>query len=306
MEKNIKNANNRAHVHGFINDVRINPVGDSGRTAINLDVVSTESYKLNKDDEEYQTKRTYHDVTIFTDDKKVIGAYEKIQKDCAKNKENRDVDGYKPAVHEVSLEGMLVSKEGSKSIQISCSPENVKVGAKLEENEVRNLAVVSGNVVSIDVYENKKLAVVGVMHHFRPKGAGEEGPDYKTRVDVRINGDRRVGKQAYDDLAGGKIRVGDFVRLSGRMHNTRYSVDVEKDGATVQEERFGVAIDASSFALLKVSKKNAQAEEKAEAPAEEKAKAKTETKKAASKKAASQKTAPKQAPKQTRKTGLKA
>lgn len=285
MEKNIKNANNIAHLHGFINDVRINPAGESGRTAINLNVVTTESYKANKDDEEFQTRRTYHDVAIFTDDKKVIKAYEKLQKDCAENKANRETEGYKPKVHEVSLDGMMVSKDGA--IQIVCKADNVKPDVKLGENEVRNSAVLSGNIANVHIYEDKKLAVVGIMHHFRPADSEKE---YTTTLDLRINGDRKVGKAAYESLVKGEIKAGDFIRTGGQLHNTRYT----KEGET--ETKYGTALDVTSFNLLKQSKKNAESQ----------AEAKGETKKAASKKAASQKTAPKKAPKQTKKTGLKA
>ena len=258
MEKNTKKSNNKAHVYGFINGVRINPL-EGGRTAINLDVCSLEQYK--DKDGESQTHRTYHRVSVFTDDKKAIAAYKKIAKDVDANAANRGVEGYEPKPHAVSLDGIMIGEAGN--IQIVALPENVKLDAKQEKDEVRNSAVLSGNIASVTVHEDQKFAVVTLMHHYRPEG----GEEKVTTIDIRINGERKPSAAAYQAAVEGKLKKGDFVRMGGQLHNNNFE---NKEGDKV----YRVVMDLTSFDMLK--EKEAKKEEVAKT--EKKA-----TKKAASK-----------------------
>lgn len=283
-ESTKKNQNNQVHIYGYINGVRMNEFESNGKkkTAINLDVCTLEQYK--DKDGASQTKRSYHDVAIFTDDKKLIKQFSGIAADCDKNAANREVDGYKPAVHSISADGILVNKtntiEGTettyRTLQVLAGADSIDLDAKQAEKEVRNSAKIVGNVANIYLNEEKKFAVVTLMHHYRPEGAEK---DFETTVDVRLNGDRRFSKAAYEALLKGEIGKGDFVRMGGQLHNSR-----SEDG------RYTVAIDLTSFDMLK--RKEAKKEEVKAAP-----------KKAAAKKEAK---AAKKATPRKKSTGLKA
>lgn len=283
MKESKKNNNNQVHLFGHINNVRMNGL-DDGRTAVNLDVVTRESYKDSKG--EVQTKRTYHDVAIFTDDKKLIKSFQKIGKDCDKNVENRDVEGYKPIPHSISLDGIMVNKTSRlgdtdktyQSVQILAGVDSIDLDAKQEEKELRNKAYLVGNIGSVRLVEDKKFAVVSLMHHYRPEGSEKE---YTTNLDVRINGDRSVGKETYEKLVKGEMGVGDFIRVGGQLHNNRFETE---DGV-----RYGVSLDATSAEVLKsrqAEAKTAKVEVK-----EEKASTKKSTKKATEKKETAKKKA---------------
>ena len=260
--KELKNPQNTVHLYGFINGVRLTEL--DGKTAINLDICTLEQY-ADKDGNS-QTKRTFHDVALFTDDKKTIALFNGIAADCKKNAENRDVEGYTPRVHTLSAEGVLVNR--GDTLQVMTSADTIKVDTKQEEKEVRNSAKLVGNVAKIAVYEDKKFAVVTLIHHYRPKDSDK---DYETVVDIRVNGDRKYSKAAYDAIVSGDIKKGDFVRMGGQIHNNRYE--------TENGVKYVRAIDLTSYEMLK--HKEEKKEEVKEAPKAKKSAAKKtgETKK---------------------------
>lgn len=278
MRESKKNSNNNVHIFGYINDVRMNEM-ENGKTAINLDVVSLEQYK-DKDDK-FQTRRTYHDVAIFTEDKKLIEQFQGIGADVEKNRENRSVEGYKPETHTVSMDGILVNKSNKlgdtdktyRTLQILGNEASLDIDVKQDEKEVRNRAELVGNIANIQLYEDKKFAVATLIHHYRPEGSEKE---YETSVDVRINGDRRYSKDLYEKIVAGELGKGDFVRMGGQLHNNRFE---NEDGV-----RYGVSIDLTSFEMLKKKQDKAVKEENKVEVKEEKKPAKATSKKASPKK----------------------
>ena len=295
MRENINKSNNNVHLYGFINEVRINPVGaDEARQAINLKVATHETYKNDKG--ETMDRPTFHDVTMFTDDKKVINQYKKIALDLETNKSL--AEGEKKTVHTVSLDGFMVQRTKSvpdsedtyRSIQVYARPDNVIPGAKQQEKEPRNSVTVVGNIGSVKVIEDKKFAVVSFAHHYNVENAegGKESQDMW--IDVRISGERSVSMDVVEALKKGDLKKGDFLRIGGQLHNTSYE---GQDG----KKRFTMALDLTRSE--KIEKKQAEAQEqKAEQKAEP-------AKKAASKKAASNKTAKKEEAKQAKKSAKK-
>ena len=272
-ESTKKNQNNQVHLYGYINGVRMNEYGEEGKkkTAIHLDVCTLEQYRDKNN--EFQTKRTYHDVTVFSDDPKVIEQFKAIAADCEKNEANRNVEGFKPETHSISMDGILVNKNDSRDLQIVASPDSIDLDAKQAQEEVRNSTKLVGNIAKIALHEDKKFAVVTLIHHYRPEGAEK---DFETTVDIRVNGDRAFSKKAYEAIVNGELGKGDFVRMGGQLHNNRYE--------TEKGTKYGVNLDLTSFEMLK--KKEAVKEEVKEAPAK-KAEPKKETK--AAKKATSRK-----------------
>ena len=270
MKENIKKSNNnQVHIFGFINDVRMNQT-ESGKTAINIDVCTTENFK-NKDGES-QVRRSFHDVALFTDDKELIKSFEKIGADIEANNANRGVEGYKPKSHQVSLDGILVNKTNTlgdsdktyRTLQIMANEASIDLDTKQAESEKRNRAEIVGNIANISLHEDKKFAVVTLIHHYRPEGSET---DYQTTVDVRINGDRSTAKGMYDGLVSGDIKKGDFVRVGGQLHNNRYE--------TTDGTRYGVSLDVTSFSSLKKREAEAEKVEVKEEKAAKKAPAKT-------------------------------
>lgn len=293
MKQTKQNANNQVHLYGYLNGVRMNEIDrpDNKKvTAINLDVVTLENYK--DKDEQYQTRRTYHDVVLFTDNKDMIEKFSKIGADLEKNEANRNVEGFEPKTHTISVDGILVNKENKlgsseetyRTLQVMANEPSIDLDVKQAENEVRNTTKFVGNIARIDLHEDKKFAVVTVVHHYRPEGSEK---DFETAVDVRINGDRKFSKAAYEAIVKGELDKGDFVRMGGQLHNNRY----ETENGT----RYGVSVDLTSYEMLK--KKEAKKEEVAKAPA----------KKATSKKTAKKENAEKAAPKKAtpRKKGVR-
>lgn len=259
MAETKRKPNNQVHLYGFINDVRINPT-ESGKTAINLDVVTLEQYK-DRQSGEYQSRRTYHDVPMFTEDQKVVDQYKAVQADCKENAANREVEGYKPKNHTVSLDGIAIQK-GEQDIAILAKPENVRLDVKQEENEVRNRADIVGNIGSIDLFEDKGFATMSVAHHYRPEGAKE---DSATWLKVRVDAERKYSKPAYEAILNGDLKKGDFVRLGGQLHNNRYT---NAQG----EKKYSSALDLTSFE--KIERKQAEAKTEKVEVKEDKAPAK--------------------------------
>ncbi len=257
MKEDIKTSqNNTVHLQGYINGVRMNET-QSGRTAINLNVATQERYQ--DKDQVWKTRNSFHDVTLFTDDKETIAKFGKIAKDIEEKKANAEVKDFKPVNHTISLDGTLVNSENKlgdqtyRSIQVIAKPESVDLDAKKAEKEVSNKAVLAGNIASVYVDKEKKFAVVALIHNFRPEGSDKE---YKTSIDVRLSGDRKFSKETYDKLANGELGKGDFVRVQGQLHNTKR----EGEAGT----RYGVTLDATGFDLLakKAAKKEEVKEEK--------------------------------------------
>lgn len=274
MKEDIKTSqNNTVHLQGYINGVRMNET-KSGRTAINLDVATQERYQ--DKDQVWKTRPSYHDVVIFTDDKALIEKFGQIAKDIEEKAANRDVKDFKAKNHTISLDGTLVNGENKlgdqtyRTIQVIAKPESLDLDAKKAEQEVSNKAVLAGNIANIYVNEEKKFAVVSMIHNFRPEGAEK---DYKTSLDVRVSGDRKFSAPTFEKIAKGELGVGDFIRVSGQLHNTKR--EVEGKGT-----RYGVSLDLTGFDLLKKAEK--KTEVKTEKKAEKKEEKKAEPKKATS------------------------
>lgn len=240
MKEKVKNPNNLSHLYGYINGVRVNEM-ENGRTAINLDVVTLEQFKREKEGKT-ETRRTYHDVALFTEDKEVIKAYKAIAADVENNKANRNVEGFEPKTHTISVDGILVNKKDSKDLQLLATVDNIALDVKQAEKEVRNSAKIVGNVAAIRLEEDKKFAVVTLIHHYRPEGAEKE---FATTIDVRVNGDRKVGAPTYEQILKGELAKGDFVRMGGQLHNNSYT---PKDS---EEKRYTMVIDLTSSEILK-------------------------------------------------------
>ena len=272
-KKKAPRFNNNAHLHGYVNGVRMNDM-ENGRTAINLDVVTLETYKTQ--DGSFKNNRTYHDVVLFTEDKDIIAKFGAIAADVQANRENKDVKDFKPTVHTISCDGIVVNRENTirgteekyNSPQILLRDGSFKLDVKQEDKEVRNRVELVGNIASVKVYEDKGFAVATVINHYRPEGSEKE---FSTSLQVRADADRKFSKPMYEALKDGKLEVGDFIRVGGQMHNNNYEVEAGK--------RFGMALDVTTHEVLK---KKADKAVKVET-----AKAKTETKKAAPKKATS-------------------
>lgn len=272
MKESKKNINNNVHLYGYINDVRIKKL-DNGKTLIGIDIVTLEQYKSKEG--EFKNKRTYHNGVLFPEDKALIKKFTAIAKDCAKNIKNRDVEGFKPETHSISLNGYLSNPDaGSSNVSIIIDEKTLDIDVKQEENEIRNRADFVGNIGAIDIYDDKRFATVRVAHHFRPEGAEKE---FETWLNVRVDGDRLYSKNTYDAIVKGEVAKGDFVRLGGQLHNNNFET---KDGKKV----YGVVLDLTTF--QKLEKKEAEAEK-----VEVKEEPKVEPKKAAPKKAAPKKKA---------------
>lgn len=278
MKETKKNNNNNAHLYGYINGVRMNDFERDGKkmTAINLDVVTMETYKV---DGNFQNKRTYHDVVLFTDDQKLIKSLAAIATDVTANRENRDVEGFKPKTHTISVDGILVNKENSikgsdkayTTLQFVASEPSIDLDVKQADKEVRNRAELSGNIAKVNIYEEQGFATANLVHHYRPDGAEKE---FETSIQIRVDGNRKFSKETYEALKKGEMGVGDFIRVGGQLHNNNYENE--------QGKRYGMALDVTSSELLhkKGEKQEVKAEKKPAKKAEEKAAKKAEPKKA--------------------------
>ena len=268
MKETRKNLDNNVHLYGYINDVRINKL-ENGRTAVNLDVTTTESYKDGAG--EYQQKYSHHDAALFTSDEAVVEKFSAIASDLKANRENKDVEGYKPKNHTISMDGMLVNRmkpypDSDKEYQVLAvmvKEDSVDIDAKLAEGEKRNRVDFSANIAGINLYEDKKFATVSMARNYRPKDSDKE---FTTWLDVRVDGKRPATKNLYEDIASGKVGKGDFVRVGGQLHDNTYENDLGK--------RYGNVIDMSAFKVLKSHQAQEQkvTEKPAEKPAEKAAK----------------------------------
>lgn len=268
-----KKYNNNVHLHGYINDVRMNSI-DKDRTAINLDIATKETYKGT--DGEFHNINTYHDGVLFTGNKELVKKFEAIAADLAANRENRDNAEYKVKSHTVSLDGILVNRQNTiqgtdqkyDTLQVQIKESSLQLDAKQAEKEVRNRAEIVGNIASINLHEDKGFAVVTVMNHYRPEGSEKE---FGTTLQVRVDAERKFSKPMYEAIQKGEMGVGDFIRVGGQLHNNNYQVEAGK--------KYGMALDVTSSELIK----------KAAKKEEVKAEVKPEPKKAPAKKAVSRK-----------------
>lgn len=273
-----ENAENRVHLYGLANRVSTRGL-ENGKTAVNVDVATYESYK-GKDDagkDVRKNRSTYHRVNIVTDNEEMLAKLNAIAADCAENAKHRVKgagyeEGYKPVLHGVSIDGVLASrsytgKDGivRESQVIVASPEDVMLDVKKnkEDKEQRNSADIKGNIAKCEII-NDKFAKLRVATHFFVPGEsvnhkGEKVPytEKTSFVDVRINRAHREAMVA--DLKSGKLGVGDLVNVHGILHNDNYT---DKDGV----ERFKIVLDASKIELVakKGQKEEAKAEQKAE------------------------------------------
>lgn len=265
MKETKKNQNNNTHLYGYINGVRVNETG-SGKTAVNLDVCTLETFKNDKG--AFENKRTYHDVVMFTENKEIIEKFIAIGEAVEKNRQMKDEKNFKPETHTISLDGVLLNKKDSRDLQVFCKEDGFELDVKQADKEIRNKTEFVGNIASVQMHEDKNFAVVTVMNHFRPS----EGEERETALIVRINGDRKFSKETYEALKKGEMGVGDFIRVGGQLHNNNFENEKGKF--------YGMALDLTSSELL--HKKGEKKEEKAEVKKEpaKKAAAKKETKKA--------------------------
>lgn len=261
MKETKKNPNNNIHLYGYINGVRINPL-ENGRTAVNLDIATVESYK--DKDGEFKQKYSHHDAAIFTSDEDTLKKFSAIQADLKANEANKDVEGYKPKSHTVSLDGMLVNRQstfpgsdrGYATLAAVVREDSIDIDAKIAEGEKRNRVDFSANISKVNIYEDRKLALVSMAHNYRPNDSDKE---YTTWMDVRVDGKSPFSKAAYEALAKGEVAKGDFVQVGGQLHDNNYDTELGR--------KYGNVIDLTSFKVLaskqeKTKTKEKKAEEK--------------------------------------------
>lgn len=277
MKKSKKNPDNNIHLYGFINDVNIQKTS-SGRTAINLDVATLEQWTQNG---ETKRRRTQHDVALFTEDKDVIAKFEAIAKDTAENAQNRNAEGYKPKVHTISLDGALVNDKRPfkgmdktyQTVKVIAREDSIDLDVpqvKGEEKEKRNHVEISANIADIYVDKEKEFAVLKVANNLHIK-KDDQKESKSTWLEVIINGNSPFAKEkaAYEAVVKGELKKGDFIKLSGMIHN-RDEKDLLIDGT--KTEKYGFVLAVSSMEVLDRKLDKSQKEETAHkaAPAEEK------------------------------------
>ncbi len=283
---------NTVHLYGLITDVRFGQVPDKGLTGINLRV-STMGRPPKDGDKRVDN---YHDVTMFTDDPKVIESYKAVEANLKANAENKGVEGYKPKYDTVSLDGYIrnVTKRFANSedtytgIEVRTNPENASLNVPKGEKEYRDVAQFKGNVGSVELHEDKNFARISLANHFQPKDAEGNaiGEPRVTWLNVTVSGNSRNPevKAAYDAIVKGDIEKGKFVRVNGQLINNSFEVEKGKI--------HDMTLSATGFTLLtkkEAEEKDQEVEVKVEP--EVKAEEKKAAKKATSKKATSKKTA---------------
>lgn len=282
-----KKSDNNVHLHGFVNDVRINAAED-GKAFINVKLATYEQFKNNAGESE--RRNTYHDVSLVTADPKVIKQFEEVRDALQNNRENRGKEGFEPKVTMASVDGTLVTRSGEKdgvkydNQVVVTNAENFKLGAKRQEGEAMNTATFKGNVASIDMHDG--FAIVSLATHYYAPGesqihSGETKPYTEKTSFVKARVSENFKPEIYNGLKNGEIGVGDLVEARGQLHNTKHT---DKDGIT----RYGIIADLNKLNVLakKQDKKQEQQQEKAQEKTVKPAEKKPETKKATSKKTA--------------------
>ena len=279
----MKQKDNKVHLYGFLNEIK--SANDfEGKKSFLMDVATVENWQDNA--ENWQSRTSYHTVSLLTGDKKIIKGLEKAKVDLDNNIANRDTEGFKPKTHTVSLDGSLTTKKSTSDEGVEyfnpvavADAESFKLDVKRQENEVRNRAELKGNIANIDMKDG--FAKISIATHFYVPGEstnhkGETKPYTEVTKYIETKVDEKRLPKTFAQLKNGELGIGDLVSVNGQMHNNRYK---EKESGIYRDK---VDIDLKGFNLIaKKGEKKAQAEEKTE----KKAEAKKETKKAAPKKA---------------------
>ena len=288
MEK--KKSDNNAHLHGFVNDVRINSA--DGKNYITAEMATYEQYKNNADEKERKT--TYHKVSFVTTNEDTVKEFKKVQEALANNRENRDKEGFEPKTFMASVDGKLVTRENEKdgvkyyNQLIVANEEDFKLGAKRKKNEQgefiepMNSATFKGNIADIQMHDG--FAIIAIGTHYYVPGQSEnfkgEVKDYTEKTSyVRTRIDEGYRPKTFEALKSGEIAVGDLIEARGQMHNNNYE---DKNGIS----RRGIIVDPNWINV--VAKKQKQSEAEAE-KVEKKEEKKEEKKAAPAKKAKSNK-----------------
>ena len=271
-----KKSDNNVHLHGFVNDVRINPSKDGNKTFINTELATYEQFTNNAGEKE--KKWTKHTLNTVTSDPAIIKQFEEMRDALANNQENRGVEGFKPQTFTASVDGTLVTRENEKdgvkysNELVVVNPEDFQLRRR-EEGESMNTASFKGNIAKVDMYDGFALVTIGT-HYYAPgesqihtgetKPYTEKTSFVKTRVNESFRG------QVYNDLKDGKIGVGDFIEARGQMHNNNFT---DKNGV----KRYGIVVDLNKLEVLakKQNKEQTEAKAQKEAPAQTAAKKET-------------------------------
>ena len=259
MKEYKKNPDNNVHVRGFINDVRINKT-ESGRTAINLLIGTTEQYTDKVKGP--QTIRTSHDATLFTENKELVKKFEGIADDLKANDANREVEGYKPKVHTISAGGPMVMdphpfKDMDKTYErakILLIEDSIDLDVPQAKEEKRNRIDLAVNIGNVTLHEDKQFAIVSAARNLHKEGVAND-PDW---IELKVSGKSpfKGEKEAYEKLVNGDLKKGDFIRVGGMLKNNNFEVEIDGKKAM----KYGSRIDVSS--VTKIQKKQAQAETK--------------------------------------------
>lgn len=251
MEKKI-NSNNNAHIYGVVNEIyRENEIGDKKNYGIK--VMTTEVF--GKDNKE--TKNTFHDVQITTDNKALIEKMDWLKSELAAEEPKR---------HSISLDGKLITRQNEKdgvtynNSVIVADAASVAVGEAKGE-QVRNTITLKGNISDVKMKDN--FAVVSIAtHYFVPTKNGElvknfkgEEKPYTEEVsfhETRVSGNRKDTAETFEQLKSGELAKGAFVEVRGQMHNVSFT-----DSKGVN--RYGITIDVNN--VKRLVKKEAVSEE---------------------------------------------
>ena len=287
---------NAAHLHGFLNKVRVNPTFEDGNTAIDLRVTTYESFKK---DGENNRRYTDHDVRFITSDENKVKEYQALQKslddyDALRKSGKKDIE--RPDPHKITIDGHLVvnnytREDGTKvyTNRIIADEKDVLLDAKRQviddKKEPMNSISIAGNIASIKMFDNFAIMSVA-LHYAVPKGSkggrevnfvnadGKEVSytEMTNYVNTRINENRH--KEEFAALKNGELEVGDKIAIKGQMHENDYSNEEKKS------ENYGIVIDIASLSLIrkKSEKQELETETKVETKAETKVKAKEDKK----------------------------
>lgn len=268
MKQTKKNEENHVHLYGYINGVDIRDskgnqakiglygrffatdkegknysIGKDEKLAVNFDLTTSEAYKVKNEEgkEEYKNKYTKHDVVMFTADHDLAKQFAKIQKELAAYEAlpEEEKKGAKRPVNTVSMDGFIM--QNGKTIKVGARDASVDLNVPQEKEEPRNSMTMKGNIGSIDMKDN--FAVMHVAHNY-PEREGKERRE-PVWVDVRV--DSRMQPETFKDIQDGKIKVGDFIKFGGQIHNRNF--EVTKEGQE-PEKRYEFTIDARRIQKL--------------------------------------------------------
>lgn len=277
MKENKKNPVNNQHIYGFIENVRFGETQD-GKTGINM-LVSTMNHSDKK-------PRSHHNVKMFTTDPEVIAQYKAVAADLEQPKAERQE-------HRISLDGSVVNgtyqpKDADKpieTVEVLTRPDKVDLDAKLAENEKRNRLDLICKVGSINLSEEKGVAVVRVANNFYPSDSSKE--KQTTWLTAYVNENSIYTKKAYEAIKKGEFKQGDSIVLGGQLHDRTKEIEVDgrklhrNDGHYVNVTTFSRYVKKEAQTQAQEA---AQAQKPAEKPAQKPAEAKTPQKKVGSRK----------------------